>query len=86
MALTLEVVSPRGVVAREGGLDRVVVRRREPDYDPGSEVAILPHHGPLLMQTQPCTLRITRAGNTHELKVDAGVLEVVSDHITLVET
>jgi F0F1-type ATP synthase epsilon subunit len=86
MALTLEVVSPRGVVAHEEGLDRVVVRRREAEYDPGSEIAILPHHGPLLMQTQPCSLRLTRAGNTHELKVGAAVLEVVSDHITLVET
>ena len=86
MALTLEVVSSRGVVAHEEGLDRVVVRRREAAHEPGSEIAILPRHGPLLMQTQPCEMRWTRSGNTTELHVGAGVVEVLADRVTLVLT
>jgi len=86
MALSLEVVSPCGVVARESGLDEIVVRRREPDHDPGSEVAIYPHHGPLLMQTQACEIRLTRAGQSSGLRVGAGVLEVDGEHVLLVLT
>ena len=86
MSLTLDIVSPRGLVACETGLDRVVVRRREPDHDPGSEIAILPHHGPLLMQTQACTVRVSRGARTDGLEVGAGVLEVLGDHVTLVLT
>jgi F0F1-type ATP synthase epsilon subunit len=86
MALSLEVVSPRGLVAHESGLEAIVVRRREPEHDPGSEIAILPHHGPLLMQTQACALRLTRAGETSELPVGAGVLEVNGEHVLLVLT
>ena len=86
MALILDVVSPRGLIAHEEGLDAVVARRREREHDPGSEIAILPHHGPLLMQTQACELRLTRAGRTSELAVDAGVLEVIGERVTLVLT
>jgi F0F1-type ATP synthase epsilon subunit len=62
------------------------VRRREADHDPGSEIAILPHHAPLLMQTEPCEMRLTRGAHTSELHVDAGVIEVLDDLVTLVLT
>ena len=86
MALTFDIVTPQGARLHEEAVDRVVIRRREAEFDPGSEVAILPRHGPLLMQTQACVARLTRGGFTRELEVGAGVLEVFRDHVTLVET
>lgn len=86
MALTFDIVAPWGVRLHEQALDKVVLRRREAEHDPGSEVAILPRHAPLLMQTQPCVARLTRGAMTSEVPVGAGVLEVFRDSITLVET
>jgi F0F1-type ATP synthase epsilon subunit len=86
MALTFDIVTPAGARLHETSVERIVVRRREPGHDPGSEVAIFPHHGPLLMQTQACSVRLTRAGSTEELSVGPGVVEVFHDHVTLVET
>ena len=38
------------------------------------------------MQTQPCRMRVTRGGQVLERDVEAGVLEVFNDHVTLVLT
>ncbi|MDR3686132.1 MAG: hypothetical protein P4L93_04135 [Coriobacteriia bacterium] len=86
MALTFDIITAKGVALHEEGLDRVVVRRREADFDPGSEVGICVHHGPLLMQTQACTARLTRGQHTSALTLAPGVLEVLDDRVTLVVT
>ena len=86
MALTFDIVTAKGVALHEEGLDRVVVRRREADFDPGSEVGICVHHGPLLMQTQACEARLTRGQRTTTLALEPGVLEVLDDRVTLVVT
>jgi F0F1-type ATP synthase epsilon subunit len=86
MTLTLDIAGPAGTRLHEVAVDSIVLRRREEDHDPGSEVAILPMHGPLLMQTQPCVMRFTRAGSMHQMEVGAGILEVLRDRVTLVET
>ena len=86
MALAFDIVDARGLLLHEGSLERIVIRRREEHFDPGSEFAICPHHGPLLMQTQACRVRLTRAGHTREVEVPAGVFEVIDDHATLVVT
>jgi len=86
MAITFDIVAPTGARIHAPALDKVVLRRREALHDPGSEVAILAHHAPLLMQTQPCIARLTRGTTTREVAVEAGVLEVYRDHATLVET
>ena len=86
MALVFEIIGSRGLLFHEESLDRVVVRRREEQFDPGSEFAICPRHGPLLMQTQACRVRLTRAGRTHEVEAPPGVFEVIDDHVTLVVT
>jgi F0F1-type ATP synthase epsilon subunit len=86
MALTFDIVTAKGLARHDEGLERVVVRRREATFVPGSEVAICPHHGPLLMQTQSCTVRLTRGGHTVTLDVESGVLEVLDDRVTLVVT
>ena len=86
MALTFDIVTPAGLALHEEGLERIVVRRREEHFDPGSEFAICPGHGPLLMQTQACTARLTRSGTTRAIGVEAGVFEVIGDRATLVVT
>jgi F0F1-type ATP synthase epsilon subunit len=86
MTMTMEIVTPRGVAYEAGGIERIVVRRREELHVPGSEVAICAHHAPLLMQTQPCSMRITRRGEVLERDIEAGVLEVFNDHVILVLT
>jgi len=84
MTLSIEVVDREGLALSEAGIDRIVVRRREAEHDPGSEVAICPHHGALLMQTQACGMRLTTGGNIRRVDVGAGVLEVLDDKVTLV--
>lgn len=86
MTLSLDIVAPTGVVFSERGFDRVVVRRREPDHVPGSEIAICPHHGPLLMQTQRCTIRLVSGAYARTIDAEPGVLEALDDHITLAIT
>ena len=84
MSLSLEIVGREGLVLRETGIDRIVVRRREAEHLPGSEVAICPRHGRLLMQTQACRMRLMNGTEVRRVDVGAGVLEVVDDSVTLV--
>jgi len=86
MAIDFEVVSPTGVLMHEEGLERVVLRRREERYELGSEVAVYPHHGPMLMRTQACTARLLKHGLERRFDVPAGVAEVLDDHVTLIVT
>jgi len=86
MALTFDMVTAKGLAMHEEGLERVVIRRREERFVPGSEVAICASHGPLLMQTQACTARLVRGAHTQAVDVELGVLEVLDDRITLVIT
>lgn len=84
-ALDFQVVCRQGLVFHEPGLDKVVVRRREA-FTPGSELAILPGHAPLLAQTEPCSVRMTKHGSVRMLAVGKGVLEVIDDRVLLVVT
>jgi F0F1-type ATP synthase epsilon subunit len=86
MTLAIQVVTREGLSLQEDGLERIVVRRREESHVPGSEIAICPHHGPLLMQTQACRMRMMANGQTRVVDVGAGVLEVLGDQVTLVAT
>lgn len=82
----LEIVDSTGVLLAEDDLDEVVVRRREPRFELGSEVAIRRNHAPLLMQTCACTLRWRRGDAVRTIAVDAGVIEVSGERITLAVT
>jgi F0F1-type ATP synthase epsilon subunit len=86
VTVAIRVVTGQGISLNESDLDRIVVRRREAEFDPGSEIAICAHHGPLLIQTQACQLRMTEGALSRVVKVDAGVLEVLDDVVTLVVT
>jgi len=47
------------------------------------ELAILPHHAPLMTALQPGELRVRRGGEEYSLAVTGGVLEVRPDRITI---
>ena len=82
-AIVLEIVTPAGLKLREAGLDEVVLRRREPGRDLGSEVAVLRRHGPELIATCAHELRFRRGGSVSKVAVGAGVAEVLDEHVTL---
>ncbi len=83
--LSLEIVTPGGVTMEESDVDGVVVRRREAGAL-GSEIAVLPLHGPMLVRVAPCTMRIYRGGETRLQQIDGGFMEVRGDKVTLVTT
>lgn len=85
-AIELEVLSPAGVLLHETGLDEVVLRRREPEHDPGSEFAVLARHGPELIATCAHQLRYRRGGRVSTIVVGAGVAEVLDEHVTVLVT
>ncbi|MRS12364.1 MAG: hypothetical protein EG823_04745 [Actinobacteria bacterium] len=81
--ITLEVVTPLGRAAKRTGLDEVVVRRRELAFDRGSEVAIFPGHGPMLVRVAESDIRLEGHGRTMWLHVGSGFAEVRNDHVTV---
>lgn len=83
--LSLEIITPDGMTLSESGVDGVVVRRKETD-PLGSELLILPLHGPLLARVQACTMRFYRAGQTRFVDIDGGFMEVKADTVTIVTT
>ena len=47
------------------------------------ELAILPHHAPLMTTLQPGELRVRRSGEEFSLAVSGGFLEVRPDRVTI---
>jgi F0F1-type ATP synthase epsilon subunit len=82
--LRLEVITPRGLRVKEGGLTRVVLRRREAHHDPGSQIVVLPSHAPLLVQTPAFDLCYSRGLDSYVMAVGPGIAEVLDDTVTLV--
>ena len=83
-ALTLEIVTPDGVALEEGGIEVVVLRRREPRFEVGSEIAIFPLHAPLLVRLAVAPVRYQKGADTVHLAVGAGFAEVVEDRVVIV--
>jgi F0F1-type ATP synthase epsilon subunit len=81
--LTLEVVTPLGGFLRETGVDEVVMRRRERRFVPGSEVAVFPGHGPMLVRMADAELRYHTGGRVRRLHVAGGVAEVRENVVTV---
>jgi len=81
----LRVVTPKGVVVEEAGLDEVVVRRRETGAagEAGSEIAVLRRHGPLLMATAATVVRYRRGADVSRIAVEPGVTEVLDEIVTI---
>ncbi len=82
-SLTLDVITPRGHPVHETGLDEVVLRRREDAHDPGSEIAVLPGHAPMLVRTCEHDLRFRRGDVVRSVRTAAGVAEVLGGTVTV---
>jgi F-type H+-transporting ATPase subunit epsilon len=81
--ITLEVVTPLGRWGVQGGLDEVVMRRREARFEQGSEIAVFPGHGPMLVRLPECDVRYARGSTMRHLVVGGGFAEVRDNHVTL---
>ncbi len=83
-ALVLEIVTPDGPALREEAVEVVVLRRREPRFEAGSEVAIFPRHAPLLVRMPIAPVRFRAGGRTLHLAAAGGFAEVKHDRVLIV--
>ncbi len=82
--LAVEIVTPDGIALQESGVDVVVLHRRERRFEPGSEIAVFPLHGPLLVRVPIAPLRYYKAGVRVHLAVGGGFAEVLRDGVLVV--
>jgi len=82
--LALEIVTPDGMALQESGVDVVVLHRRERRFEAGSEIAVFPLHGPLLVRLPIAPLRYYKAGERVHLAVGGGFAEVLRDRVLVV--
>lgn len=81
--MRLFVITPLGVQVDEDGLVGVIVRRLEPDFERGSEIAFLPDHGPELVHTGDGPVRWTRSdGSTGRIDARSGFAQCAGDVVT----
>ena len=83
-ALTLEIVTPDGLALQEDGVEVIILHRREPRFEVGSEIAIFPLHAPLLVRLAVAPVRYRKGAATVHLAVGAGFSEVMGDRVVIV--
>jgi F0F1-type ATP synthase epsilon subunit len=83
MTLSVEIVTPRGVAFQRRGLRKVVLRRREDDFELGSEVVVLPHHGEMMVRLPESDIDLVDERRTVHVHVVGGFAEVHDDEITV---
>jgi F0F1-type ATP synthase epsilon subunit len=82
--LALEIVTPDGVALQEGEVEVVVFHRHEPRFDPGSEIAIFPLHGRLLVRIAVAPVRFRKGDRTMHLAMRGGFAQVLDDQVLIV--
>ena len=82
-ALRLEVITPTGLAFARSGLEQVVLRRREKHFEQGSEVAVRPRHGALLLRIPDHVLRCETDDGWIRLRVRDGFAEVLDDRVSV---
>ena len=82
--LELEVVTPDGVALQTGGVQVVVIHRRERSFDVGSEIAVYPRHAAMLVRIPVAAARYEQDGATVHLALGGGFVEVRGDHVVVV--
>jgi F0F1-type ATP synthase epsilon subunit len=83
-ALALEIVTPDGVALQESDVDMVVFHRLESRFDPGSEIAIFPLHGPLLVRAAVGPVRFRQGDRTIHLALGGGFAQILHDQVVIV--
>ncbi|MDH4138954.1 MAG: hypothetical protein OEV43_00070 [Coriobacteriia bacterium] len=80
----LEIITPDGKSFVAEDIEQVVFRRREHVHEQGSEVALFPLHGPLLMRI-PCTpVRYSCGGEIRHLVLGGGFVQVKGSKVLCV--
>lgn len=82
--LALEIVTPDGVALRDNGVDVVVLHRREPRFEVGSEIAIYPRHEAMLVWLPAAPIRYRKGDAVLGFAVGAGFAEVMDDRVVVV--
>ncbi len=80
----LEIITPDGELLEAEDVDEVVVRRREAQFELGSEIAIFPGHAPMLIQLPDAPLRYRSRGHTFHIMAAGGFAEVKHDRVLVV--
>lgn len=86
MSLTFEIVTPRGLVMRRTGLDQIVLRRKEEQFDNGVEVTVLPRSAPTLVKLPAHELRLIEGPETTYVRIDGGFAEINNDVVSVLTT
>lgn len=81
--LTLEIITPDGLELKEMDIDEVVLRRQEREIDFGSEVAIFPLHGMMLVKIAISPGRYRKGSLTFHFVVAGGYAEVKENQVTV---
>lgn len=84
LKLAVEIVTPQGMTLREDDVDYVVVRLKEKEVVPGSELSIWPRHAPLLARIDSSRLRYRCEGETRDMEIGEGILQVKNNEVTIV--
>ncbi len=82
--MQLEIIAPDGERLAADAVDEVVVRRREPRFELGSEIAIFPGHAPMLIQLPDAPVRYRSRGQTFHVIAAGGFVEVKRDRVLIV--
>ena len=83
MPLAIEIVTPRGAALKREGLRKVVLRRREERFELGSEIAILPNHGEMMVRVPECDISLFDEETVIHVHVAGGFAEVYDGVVTL---
>jgi F-type H+-transporting ATPase subunit epsilon len=83
MSLSIEIVTPRGLALKRAGLDKVIMRRREDDFEEGSEVVVLPHHGEMMVRLPDSEIGLVDEQRTVYVHVNGGFAEVRDDEVVV---
>lgn len=83
--LKLEIFTPDGDSFKELDIETIVFRRKETRFEVGSEVAIFPQHGPILIRLPVAPVRYQIRGQIYQIVVGGGYAEV-KDNTVLVVT
>lgn len=82
--LSIEIITPDGVALYEPDVDEVVFRRMEADFEYGSEVAIFPRHGPMLVRAPIAAIRFQDRGRWRHVALAGGFIEVKNNRVRIV--
>lgn len=82
--LTLEIITPDGILLHQSDVDEVVLRRMETDFESGSELAIFHNHGPMLVRVPVVAIRYHDHGHWHYVALAGGFAEIKDNRVKIV--